>query len=92
MTLPSYALAGRCHPGTTQIFDTSVRNHLPLGSQWQHFSICAILIHLSNLRHQMVLHFTVMGAVLVVSDMPPALVHPIIFHDNKVRLVHIHLY
>ena len=33
-----------------------------------------------------------MGAVLLVSGVPPALVHPIILHGKWIQMVHIHLY
>ena len=34
----------------------------------------------------------VLGAILLVSDIPLALVYPIIPHVNQIQLVHIHLY
>ena len=56
------------------------------------FSKCAILIHLYNIRPEITLHFMVLGAFLVVSDVPPEPVQPMIINDNKVRMSHNHLY
>ena len=61
-------------------------------THWQYFSKCAVLLHISNLQPEMTFHCTLIGIVLVVSDVPPALIQPIIPHGNRIELVHIHLY
>ena len=90
MDLTAYALPERCNSGTTHIFDTFVINRVPYGVSMAKKSKCAILLHLSNLRKK--IHCTVLGAVLAVSDVLSALIHPIIFHGNRFWLVHIYLY
>ena len=92
MDWTAYALPGRCHPGTTHIFDTSIGIFHPKWSHWKHFSEYATLLQLYNLPPKTTFHCTVLGTLLVVSNVPPASVHPIIIHGNRVILVHIHLY
>ena len=64
----------------------------PKLSHWKHCPKCAILLHLSNIRPKMKSHCTVMGAILVVTDIPQAYVYSIIPHVNGIRLVHTHMY
>ena len=40
----------------------------------------------------MTLHYRTLGVILVVSDVLPSLVHPVISHSNWIWLYHIHLY
>ena len=63
----------------------------PKCSHWQKIQ-CAILLYLSNLRPKTKFHFKVLGAFLVVSDVPSSLVKSIIPHGNRIWLDHIQLY
>ena len=92
MAQPENALTGRCHPVTTNLFYTSVRNSLPKVVSLAAFSKCAILIHLYDIQPKMTFHCPVLGAVVVVSDVPPASVYPIIPYGYYILLVHINLY
>ena len=47
---------------------------------------------ISLISVQKTLHYRTFGTILVVFNVSPSPVHPIIFHDNRISLVHIHLY
>ena len=64
----------------------------PKWSHCQHISKCVILRHLSNIPPKTTFHCMVLGAVLVISDVPPALVYLMLPHGNWTQLAHIHMY
>ena len=64
----------------------------PKWSHSQYFPKSTILICLSNIRPKITLHCKLLGLFLVVTYVPPGLVHPIIPHEKRKQLVHINLY
>ena len=61
-------------------------------SHWPHLSKCVVLLYLSNIRTKMTLQYGMLGAILVVYDVPPSPVYPVLSQSNRFWLVHIHLY
>ena len=92
MSQTAYGWPKRSHIDTTYMFGTSLGNCLPLLVLLERFFKCTVLLHLSHLWPKTIFHCLVLGAILVVSDIPLALVYPIIPHVNHIRLVNIHMY
>ena len=60
-------------------------------SHWNLFSKYDLLLHISNLWQKITLHCRIIGSVLVVYDVTPETLQPIIIHFKRILLVHIHL-
>ena len=92
MDQPAYAWPRRCHLSTIHMFDYFVRGCVPyllsLVTSFQAYH------HDSSFLFQAktALHSRIFVAVLILSDILPETIHPVVPHGNWVQLVNIHFH